>query len=218
MSIIGATSSTFAAIRREEFSNSDCARFRSSEKNWKEFIAHRPAVKIEGIDLFSDQAVVSEWENGLQQIEIVNFKNNTRHRIAFPEPVYAVGLAANHEYKTTVVRYNYQSLTTPSSVFDYDLNTSKAMLLKQQEVPGGFDKANYKSERVFATAADGTKIPMSVVYRRNVKLDGSGAVAALRIRIVRHFHSADIFGGPSGFARSRSGLRDCAHSRRRRVG
>jgi len=144
-----------------------------SEKNWKEFIAHRPAVKIEGIDLFSDQAVVSEWENGLQQIEIVNFKNNTRHRIAFPEPVYAVGLAANHEYKTTVVRYNYQSLTTPSSVFDYDLYTSKATLLKQQEVPGGFDKANYKSERVFATAADGTKIPMSVVYRRNVKLDGS---------------------------------------------
>src|SRR6202008_3578377 len=64
-----------------------------SEKNWKEFVAHRPAVKIEGIDLFSDQAVVSEWENGLQQIEIVNFKNNTRHRIAFPEPVYAVGLA-----------------------------------------------------------------------------------------------------------------------------
>ena len=144
-----------------------------SEKNWKEFIAHRPAVKVEGIELFSDHAVVSEWENGLQQIEIVSFKNKARHRIAFPEPVYAAGLAANREFKTTVVRYNYQSLTTPSSVFDYDMNTSKATLLKQQEVPGGFDKANYKSERVFATAADGTKIPMSVVYRRNVKLDGS---------------------------------------------
>src|SRR2546423_8368513 len=144
-----------------------------SENNWKEFIAHRPTVKVESIELFSDHAVVSEWENGLQQIEIVNFKNNARHRIAFPEPVYAASLAANREYKTTVVRYNYQSLTTPGSVFDYDLNTSQATLLKQQEVPGGFNKANYKSERVFATAADGTRIPMSVVYRRNVKLDGS---------------------------------------------
>jgi oligopeptidase B len=144
-----------------------------AEKNWKEFIAHRPAVKLESLDLFSDHAAVSEWENGLQQIEIVNFEDNTRQRIAFPEPVYAAGLAANHEFNTSVVRYNYQSLTTPSSVFDYDMNMHKATLLKQQEVPGGFDKANYKTERVFATAADGTKIPMSVVYRRNVKLDGS---------------------------------------------
>jgi oligopeptidase B len=144
-----------------------------AEKNWKEFIAHRPAVKVESLDLFSDHAAISEWENGLQQIEIINFKDNSRHRIAFPEPVYAAGLASNREFSTGVVRYNYQSLTTPSSVFDYDMNTRKATLLKQQEVPGGFDKANYKTERVFATAADGTKVPMSVVYRRNVKLDGS---------------------------------------------
>ena len=72
-----------------------------------------------------------------------------------------------------MLRYNYQSLVTPSSVFDYDMNTRKATLMKQNEVPGGFDKANYKSERVFATASDGTKIPMSMVYRRGVKLDGS---------------------------------------------
>jgi oligopeptidase B len=144
-----------------------------AEKNWKEFIAHRPAVKIEGVDLFSDYAALSEWENGLQQIEIVNFKDSGRYRVVFPEPVYAAGLAANREFNTGVLRYNYQSLTTPSSVFDYDMSTRKATLLKQQEVPGGFDKANYKTERVFATAADGTKIPMSVVYRRSVKLDGS---------------------------------------------
>jgi oligopeptidase B len=144
-----------------------------SEKNWKEFVAHRPAVKIDGIDMFADHAVLSEWENGLQQIEIVDFKTNKRHRIAFPEPVYAAGLSNNREFNTTVLRYAYQSLVTPSSVFDYDMNTRKAALMKQTEVPGGFDKANYKSERVFATASDGTKIPMSVVYRRNVKLDGS---------------------------------------------
>jgi oligopeptidase B len=144
-----------------------------SEKNWKEFVAHRPAVKIEGVDLFADHAVLSEWENGLQQIEIVDFKTNKQHRIVFPEPVYSAGLSANREFNTTVLRYSYQSLVTPSSVFDYDMNTRKATLMKQTEVPGGFDKANYKSERVFATASDGTKVPMSVVYKRNVKLDGS---------------------------------------------
>jgi oligopeptidase B len=144
-----------------------------SEKNWKEFVAHRPAVKIEGVDMFVDHAVLAEWENGLQQIEIVDFKTNKRHRVEFPEPVYSAGLSANREFNTTVLRYSYQSLVTPGSVFDYDMNTRKATLMKQTEVPGGFDRANYKSERVFATAADGTQIPMSVVYRRNVKRDGS---------------------------------------------
>jgi oligopeptidase B len=144
-----------------------------SEANWKEFVAHRPAVKVEDISLFADHAVLSEWENGLQQLEIVNFKTNKHHRIEFPEPVYAAGLGPNAEFNTTVVRYNYNSMVSPNSVFDYDMNTGKSTLLKQQEVPGGFDKANYKSERVFATASDGTKVPISIVYRKGVKLDGS---------------------------------------------
>jgi oligopeptidase B len=144
-----------------------------SEKNWKEFIAHRPTVKVEGIDMFADHAVLSEWENGLQQLEIVNFKTNKRNRIEFPEPVYATFLSANREFNTSVVRYNYNSLVTPNSTFDYDMNSGKSTLLKQQEVPGGFDRTNYKSERVFATASDGTKIPISIVYRKGVKLDGS---------------------------------------------
>ncbi len=143
-----------------------------SEKNWKEFVAHRPAIKIEGLDLFADHAVMSEWENGLQQIEIIDFKTNKRHRIEFPEPVYAAGVGRNPEFNTGMLRYNYQSLVTPSSVFDYDMNTRQATLKKQNEVPGGFDKANYASERVFATAADGTKIPMSMVYRKGMKRDG----------------------------------------------
>jgi oligopeptidase B len=144
-----------------------------SEKNWKEFVAHKPAVKVEAISLFADHAVLSEWEGGLQQLEVVDFKNDKRHRIKFPEPVYAAGLSANREYNTSVVRYSYNSLVTPNSTFDYDMNTGKATLLKQQEVPGGFDRNNYQSERVFATAADGTKIPMSMVYRKGVKTDGS---------------------------------------------
>jgi len=144
-----------------------------SEKNWKEFIAHRPAVKVEGVSLFADHAVLSEWENGLQQLEVLNFKTNKRNRIEFPEPVYSTGLSTNREFKTSVVRYSYNSMVTPNSVFDYDMNTGKSTLLKQTEVPGGFDRKNYQSERVFATAPDGTKIPMSIVYRKGTKLDGS---------------------------------------------
>jgi oligopeptidase B len=144
-----------------------------SEKNWKEFVSHRPAVKVEAISLFADHAVLSEWENGLQQLEIIDFKNNKRKHIEFPEPVYSAGLGTNREFNTTVVRYNYNSLVTPNSVFDYDMNTGKATLMKQTEVPGGFDRGNYKSERVFATASDGRRIPMSMVYRKGVKLDGT---------------------------------------------
>jgi len=144
-----------------------------SEKNWKEFVAHRPAVKVDGITLFADHAVLSEWENGLQQLEVVDFKNDKRHNIKFPEPVYSANLSGIREYNTSVVRFAYNSLVTPYSVFDYDMNTGKTTLLKQTEVPGGFDRGNYKAERVFATAPDGTKIPMSMVYRKGVKLDGT---------------------------------------------
>ena len=144
-----------------------------SEKNWKEFVAHRPEVKVEEIDLFADNAVLSEWENGLQQLEVLDFKTNKRQRIKFPEPVYSVNLTNNREYNTSVVRYGYNSLVTPFSVFDYDMKTGQSTLLKETEVPGGFSRSNYKSERVFATAADGTKIPISLVYRNGVKLDGS---------------------------------------------
>ena len=144
-----------------------------SEKNWKEFLAHRPAVKIENIVLFAGHAVLSEWENGLQQLEVVDFKTDKRHNIKFPEPVYSANLSGIGEYNTSVVRFAYNSLVTPYSVFDYDMNTGKTTLLKQTEVPGGFDRANYKAERVFATASDGTKIPMSMVYRKRVKLDGT---------------------------------------------
>jgi len=144
-----------------------------SEKNWKEFVAHNPAVKIDGISLFADHAVLSEWEGGLQQLEVINFKTNRRNRVTFPEPVYAAEIGTNREYNTSVVRYNYESLVTPDSVFDYDMNTGKSTLLKQMEVPGGFDRKNYQSERVFATASDGTKIPMSMVYKKGVKMDGS---------------------------------------------
>ena len=153
-----------------------------AQQNWKELIAHRPEVKIEDVDLFANHLVLSEWEKGLQKIEILDFKTHKTHRIEFPEPAYSATLSPNRdsamvsqnrEFATPVVRYNYQSLVTPSSVFDYDMNTGKATLLKETEVPGGFNKNNYKSERLFATATDGTRIPLSVVYHKGTKLDGS---------------------------------------------
>lgn len=143
-----------------------------SEKNWKEFVPHRSGIKIASVDLFADHAVLSEWENGLQQIEIISFNGGARHRVAFPEPIYSAFLGPNREYQTRVLRYNYQSLVTPPSVFDYDMDKHQATLLKQTEVPGGFNKDNYTSERLFATASDGTRIPLSVVYRKTLKRNG----------------------------------------------
>lgn len=140
--------------------------------NWKEIITHRPAVKIDDIDLFADHLIVSELEGGLQHIKITNLKNNKSHRLSFPEPVYTAFVSTNREYNTSTLRFGYQSLVTPNSVFDYDMEKKTRILKKQTEVPGGFDKANYQSERIFATAADGTKIPISIVYRRGTRIDG----------------------------------------------
>ena len=140
--------------------------------NWKEIIPHRPAVKLDDIDLFADHLVVSELEGGLQHIRITNLKTNKSHRLTFPEPVYTAFVSTNREYNTPVLRFGYQSLVTPNSTFDYDMDKQTRTLMKQTEVPGGFDKAHYQSERIFATASDGTKIPMSIVYRRGTKMDG----------------------------------------------
>lgn len=143
------------------------------ESNWKELIAHRPEVKIAAVEPFARHLVLAEWEHGLQQIEIMNLETGQRHRIPFPEPVYAASVADNYVFDCDVVRYNYQSLVTPSSVIDYDMNSQKATLIKQTEVPGGFDRTNYVSERVFATASDDTRVPISLVYRKGVARDGT---------------------------------------------
>ncbi|MDT4967455.1 MAG: oligopeptidase [Acidobacteriota bacterium] len=142
------------------------------KKNWKEIIAHRPAVKLDDIDLFANHLVVSELENGLQHIDVIDLKSNKSHRIEFPEPVYTAFVSTNREFNTRTLRFGYQSLVTPSSVFDYNMDDKTRVLKKQTEIPGGFDKANYQSERIFATASDGTKIPISLVYRRGIKMDG----------------------------------------------
>jgi oligopeptidase B len=143
-----------------------------SEKNWKPFIDHNPAVRINGLTFFAKHLVVSEREGGLTHLRVIDMTTKASHRIATEEADYALGLAGNPEFDTTVVRFNYQSMVTPSSVYDYDLNTRERKLLKQQEVLGGYDPTKYEAKRVWAVARDGTKVPMSIVHRKGVALDG----------------------------------------------
>jgi oligopeptidase B len=143
-----------------------------SVKNWKEIVPHRPEVKLDDFDLFARHLVLSEREKGLQKLHIIDLRDNKAHEIVFPEPVYTTGLEANREFNTDILRFRYQSLTTPNSVFDYDMNKRTRTLLKQTEVLGGYNPANYTAERVYATASDGTKIPISLVYRKGLKRDG----------------------------------------------
>jgi oligopeptidase B len=143
-----------------------------SVKNWKEVVPHQPQVKLDDFDLFAQHLVLSERAKGLQTIRIVDLRDQKAHAISFPEPVYTAALDTNREFDTDTLRFRYQSLTTPSTVFDYDMTTRRRTQLKQTEVLGGYNPANYTAERVYATASDGTKIPISLVYRKGLKRDG----------------------------------------------
>ncbi len=141
-------------------------------ENWKEVVAHREDVMIEGIDVFAGHMVLFEREDGLRQFRVMSFSTGASQRIEFPEPVYAAFSAENHEFETNVFRFRYQSPVTPESVFDYDMATRERKLLKQTEVLGGYDPSRYETARLHAKASDGTTIPISIVYRRGTKRDG----------------------------------------------
>ena len=143
-----------------------------SERNWQPFIAHDPRVKIDGISFFAGHAVVSERESGLTYLRVVDMKSKATHRIATDEPDYSLFLSTNPEFNTSTIRFTYQSMVTPSSVYDYDMNTRKRTLLKRQEVLGGYEPNRYDAKRVWAVARDGTKVPISLVYRKGLELDG----------------------------------------------
>jgi oligopeptidase B len=144
-----------------------------SEKNWTDFIAHRPAVKVENISFFKDYAVVSELENGLEYLKVMDLKTKRAPaRIQTPESVYTMGLSFNPEYDTRMIRYGYSSMITPNSTYEFDLATRKSKLIKQQEIPSGYDKSLYETTRVWATARDGVEVPISVMMKKGTKLDG----------------------------------------------
>lgn len=144
---------------------------RPGRKNWVEILAHRPGVLLEGIDLFADHMVVYEKDNGLKKIRIVEKASGDTHFIDFPEPAYEVSPAANATFEATSLRLGYQSMVTPSSVQEYDMVTRQWTVLKETDIPG-YDKSQYVSERLWATANDGTKVPVSIVYKKGIEKNG----------------------------------------------
>jgi oligopeptidase B len=143
-------------------------------KNWHEVMANNPAIMLDDIDLFKNFGILYERENGLPQIRVVDLRNGHSRRLAFPEPAYTVYAYTNRVYDTTEFRYGYQSPITPPSVFSYDMETGASQLLKQKEVPGGYDRNKYEVEQIYTTASDGAKIPVSVLHLKGTKLDGAG--------------------------------------------
>ncbi len=144
-----------------------------SKKNWKEVIPHRDSVKLDRIEVFRDFMVLYERENGLKQMRIKDFTTDEIHTVEFPEPVYTFWQAWNPDFKGRLLRFHYTSFITPESVYDYDMKTKERELKKQTEVLGGYDPELYQSERIFATADDGSRIPISMVYKKGMVKDGN---------------------------------------------
>lgn len=145
---------------------------KTSKENWKEVIAHRTDVLLQGLDLFTDHMVLSERKNGLSQLRIINTTTKQEHYLDFGEPAYVAYSTTNPEMDTKVLRYGYSSLTTPNSTFDYNMDTKEKELKKQQEVIGGYDPKNYVTERLMAKATDGTLVPISLVYKKGFEKNG----------------------------------------------
>jgi oligopeptidase B len=136
------------------------------EARWTERVAHRDDTMLEGVDLFARHCVLHERHGGFPRVSVMRLADGDTHAIAFPEPAFSVFGGANAEFDTDVFRFGYESFVTPDSVFDYHLETRKRTLLKQFEVRGDWDPTRYRTELVYATAADGTRIPVSMVYRK----------------------------------------------------
>lgn len=145
----------------------------TSKENWKDVIAHREDVLLEDIEIFKNYLVVEERSNGLNHIRIMPWSGDADYYLPFGSETYNAFTTTNIDFDTDILRYSYQSLATPSSVIDFNMTTKEKTILKEQQVLGGkFDKDNYTEERVWATAKDGTKVPISMVYRKGLKKDG----------------------------------------------
>lgn len=144
------------------------------QKNWKDVIPHNKEVLIEGIEVFKEYLVVEERSNGLSKIRIQSWNGKEDYYLPFEIETYSAFVGTNVDFETAILRYGYQSMATPFSIIDFNMKTKTKEVKKEQEVLGGkFDKNNYKEERVWAVATDGTKIPISVVYHKNTKKDGN---------------------------------------------
>ncbi|MBW2376305.1 MAG: S9 family peptidase [Deltaproteobacteria bacterium] len=169
--------------------------------SWQELVAHRDGVMVETLDVFEDFYVLLERETGLPYIRVLQFVDGASHRVAIDEPVYSLHPGVNAEFSTHVYRYAYESLTTPDSVFDYDVRSKARTLVKQIEVLGGYDPSDYESERIWATAPDGIRVPVSVVYKRGTPRDGSAPMLLVG-------YGSYGYPFPTGFSHSRVSLLD----------
>jgi oligopeptidase B len=142
-----------------------------SKAQWKEVLPARANVTVEGVIAFNDHLVFEERELGLSKLRIQRFSGDT-HYVEFPEPVYCVVLTGNAEYSTKILRFNYTSLITPNSIFDYNMETRERELKKQQVVLGGYDPSRYSTERIYVAAPDGAQVPVSLVYKKDLVRDG----------------------------------------------
>jgi oligopeptidase B len=150
----------------------ECPLNKTNAANWKVVIPHRKEVLLQGVEEFKDFIVINERKDGLVQLRVRNLKNNAEHYLNFGEATYTAYIGANADYNSTTLRYGYTSLTTPNSTYDYNLVSHDKKLMKQQQVIGGYEATEYVSERLYATATDGTKVPISLVYKKGFKKDG----------------------------------------------
>jgi len=157
----------------QNFKLMECPLDKTGVENWKEVIPHRTDVLLEDVEPFRDFIVVSERRNGLTQMRIRRVKDGSEHYLDFGEAAYDADFGANPEYNSRVLRYRYTSLVTPQSTYDYNPGTKEKKLMKQQEVVGGYRVSDYVTERLYATARDGVKIPVSLVYKKGFAKDGN---------------------------------------------
>lgn len=157
----------------------ECPVGNTSKENWKEVIAHREDVLLEGIEIFENHLVIEERFNALTHIRIQNQKSGKEHYLQFEEPAYVASVSTNEEYNTTILRFGYGSMTTPNSVFDYNMETREKTLMKQQEVVGGHNPEAYTTERMWVVARDGKRVPMSFVYKNDAYQKGENSPVLL---------------------------------------
>jgi oligopeptidase B len=151
----------------------ECPLDKTDSSNWKEVIPHRSEVLLQGVEEFKDFVVLNERKDGLVKLRVKNIGSSDEYYIDFGEAAYSASTGMNPEYDTKTLRYNYTSLVTPSSVYDYNMATKDKKLMKQQEVLGGYNQQHYATERLYATAKDGTKVPISLVYKKGMEKNGN---------------------------------------------
>jgi oligopeptidase B len=145
-------------------------------KTWKDVIPHRSNVYLDGLDIFKNFLVLQERKDALLHLRIIDQRTKKEHYVDFGEPAYDAGIGYNPDFNTDVLRYGYTSLTTPSSTYDYNMASKASTLMKEQEIPGGYDKTQYITERLWATARDGVKVPISIVYKKGFEKNGQAPI------------------------------------------